>query len=258
MNVSRHADRVPDPSVAGNKPSIGIGIERSVEEVQVVLGAPTAGSLELPGRDRRRREGSPVGAASRRANARSSQFADRIPHVNAIDRAFFGYFGMKLANERAAEESGIGCTALRATRFHHLILMVGQGIGKLRAIPTPTGSRFQPVDASEVAEWMAELALGEPSGLVPDLAGPKIYIVAELVKSYLSAAGRLLVVDVLSARRGGVGDIRQLADIAQGSAGWSAGRGRQAAFGARTRRAYGGALRGRGESVTSRCRPACP
>ena len=37
---------------------------------------------------------------------------------------------------------------------------------------------------------MAELALGEPSGLVPDLAGPKIYAVAELINSYLSAAGK--------------------------------------------------------------------
>jgi hypothetical protein len=37
---------------------------------------------------------------------------------------------------------------------------------------------------------MAELALGEPSGLVPDLAGPKIYTVAELIKSYLSAVGK--------------------------------------------------------------------
>lgn len=37
---------------------------------------------------------------------------------------------------------------------------------------------------------MAELALGEPSGLVPDLAGPKIYTLAELVTSYLRAAGK--------------------------------------------------------------------
>jgi len=37
---------------------------------------------------------------------------------------------------------------------------------------------------------MAELALGEPSGLVPDLAGPKIYTLAELVTSYLRAARR--------------------------------------------------------------------
>jgi uncharacterized protein YbjT (DUF2867 family) len=57
-------------------------------------------------------------------------------------------------------------------------------------IPVPSGTRFQPVEATEVAERMAELALGEPSGLVPDLAGPKIYPMAELVKSCLSAVGK--------------------------------------------------------------------
>ena len=60
----------------------------------------------------------------------------------------------------------------------------------VRLIPAPTGARFQPVDANEVAERMAALALGEPSGLVPDLAGPRIYTFAELVTSYLSAAGQ--------------------------------------------------------------------
>ncbi len=57
-------------------------------------------------------------------------------------------------------------------------------------IPAPTGARFQPIEATEVAERMARLALGEPSGLVPDLAGPRIYTFAELVSSYLSATGR--------------------------------------------------------------------
>src|SRR5438128_1866119 len=60
---------------------------------------------------------------------------------------------------------------------------------------TGEGIRYTAGDLStgegiEVAERMAERALGEPSGLVPDLAGPKIYTVAELVKSYLSAAGK--------------------------------------------------------------------
>ena len=70
------------------------------------------------------------------------------------------------------------------------ILIVAKALAKLPVIPAPTGSRFQPVDATEVAERLAELALGEPSGLVPDLAGPKIYTMAELVKSYLSAVGK--------------------------------------------------------------------
>jgi uncharacterized protein YbjT (DUF2867 family) len=116
--------------------------------------------------------------------------ADRIPQVSAIDRAFFGYFGMKRATERVLEQSGIGWTTLRATQFHDLILMVARALAKLPVIPAPAGFRFQPVDAAEVAERMAELALGEPSGLVPDLAGPKIYTIAELVSSYLRAAGK--------------------------------------------------------------------
>jgi uncharacterized protein YbjT (DUF2867 family) len=67
---------------------------------------------------------------------------------------------------------------------------VTRALTKLPVIPAPTGSRFQPVDASEVAEQMAELALGEPSGLVPDLAGPTIYTLADLVRSYLGAVGK--------------------------------------------------------------------
>ena len=116
--------------------------------------------------------------------------ADRVPQVSAIDRALFGYFGMKLATERVVEQSGIGWTALRATQFHDLILSVARALAKLPVIPAPSGFRFQPVDATEVAERMAELALGEPSGLVPDLAGPRICTLAELVNSYLSAVGK--------------------------------------------------------------------
>jgi uncharacterized protein YbjT (DUF2867 family) len=112
--------------------------------------------------------------------------ADQIPQVSAIDRALFGWFGMKLATERVLGQSGLGWTTLRATQFHDLILMVARALAKLPVIPVPAGSRFQPVDATEVAEPMAELALGEPS----DLAGPKIYTAAELVNSYLSAVGK--------------------------------------------------------------------
>jgi len=96
---------------------------------------------------------------------------------------------MKRATEQIVEQSGIGWTTLRATQFHDLILTVAKALAKLPVIPAPTGIRFQPVDATEVAERMAELALGEPAGLAPDLAGPKIYTVAQLVTSYLCAVG---------------------------------------------------------------------
>ena len=45
----------------------------------------------------------------------------------------------------------------------------------LPVIPVPAGFRFQPIDAGEVAARPVELALGTPAGLVPDMAGPRVY-----------------------------------------------------------------------------------
>ncbi|HXL20010.1 MAG TPA: NAD-dependent epimerase/dehydratase family protein, partial [Streptosporangiaceae bacterium] len=51
----------------------------------------------------------------------------------------------------------------------------------------PAGFRFQPVDAGEVAARLVELALGTPAGLVPDMAGPRVYRMADLLRGYLQA-----------------------------------------------------------------------
>jgi uncharacterized protein YbjT (DUF2867 family) len=121
--------------------------------------------------------------------------ADRIPIVSGIDRAMFGYFGSKLAAERTVAASGLPWTTLRATQFHDLLLIVAEQMAKLPVIPVPAGFRFQPVDADEVAARLVELTLGEPAGLVPDMGGPRVYGVADLVRGYLRAhrEHRLLV-----------------------------------------------------------------
>ena len=113
--------------------------------------------------------------------------ADRIPVASAIDRAMFGYFGSKLAAERVVAESSLPWTTLRATQFHDLILMTARQMARLPVIPVPPGFRFQPVDAGEVADRLVELALGTPAGLVPDIAGPRVYGMAELLRGYLRA-----------------------------------------------------------------------
>jgi uncharacterized protein YbjT (DUF2867 family) len=116
--------------------------------------------------------------------------ADRVPQDGRLDRTMFGYFGMKLDAEQVIAGSGLPWTTLRATQFYDLLLMVARAMARLPVIPAPSGVRFQPVDAGEVAARLAELALGPPSGLVPDLAGPRIYPMAELVRGYLRAAGK--------------------------------------------------------------------
>jgi uncharacterized protein YbjT (DUF2867 family) len=114
--------------------------------------------------------------------------AGRIPLVSGIDRAMFGYFGSKLAAEQALAESGVPWTTLRATQFHDLILMVARQMARLPVIPVPAGFRFQPVETGEVAARLVELALSDPAGLVPDMAGPRAYEMAELLRGYLRAS----------------------------------------------------------------------
>ena len=116
--------------------------------------------------------------------------ADQIPMAGAVDRVMFGYFGEKHAAETAIAESGIPWTTLRATQFFDLSLVTAEAMAKLPLIPIPAGFKFQPIDADEVAARLTELALGSPAGLVPEMGGPEIFDWADLVRAYLSAAGK--------------------------------------------------------------------
>jgi uncharacterized protein YbjT (DUF2867 family) len=115
--------------------------------------------------------------------------ADRVPATSPVDRSMFGYFGSKLAAEQVVTGSALPWTTLRATQFYDLCLMVARQMAKLPVLPVPAGLRFQPVDSGEVAVRLAELAQGSPAGLVPDMAGPKVYSMTELLSGYLSARG---------------------------------------------------------------------
>jgi uncharacterized protein YbjT (DUF2867 family) len=116
--------------------------------------------------------------------------ADRVPMTGRLDRTMFGYFEMKRKAEGVVTDSGLPWTTLRATQFHDLILTVLDALTKSPIVPVPSGISFQPVDADEVAARMVELALGEPSGLVPDFAGPRTFTTGELFRGYLSATRR--------------------------------------------------------------------
>jgi uncharacterized protein YbjT (DUF2867 family) len=166
----------------------GQGIEPAVDGVETILHvAGTNRGDEVKARNL-------VRAASQ-AGTRHLVFisvvgADRIPVTSRIDRAMFGYFASKLAAERVIAGSGLGWTTLRATQFHYLALLTVRQLAQLPVVPVPAGWRFQPVDAGEVADRLVELALGAPAGLVADVGGPRIYELAELVRSYLRATHR--------------------------------------------------------------------
>jgi uncharacterized protein YbjT (DUF2867 family) len=169
----------------------GEGIKAAVEGVETIVHlAGTAGSAK--GDEDKTR--TLVRAASQAGAPHlvyiSVVGADRIPVVSGVDRAMFGYFASKQAAEKVVEYSGLPWTTLRATQFHELMLLVAQQVAKLPVAPLPAGVRFQPIDADEVAARLVELSLDEPSGLVPDMGGPRVYSAAELFRGYLRASHR--------------------------------------------------------------------
>ncbi|GAA2584823.1 NAD(P)H-binding protein [Streptomyces roseoviolaceus] len=110
--------------------------------------------------------------------------------VIGADRVPLAWMRTKLESERAVAESGIPWTTLRAAQFHDLALTMVEKMAKLPVFPVPGGLRLQPVDSREVAARLAELTLGAPSGLVPDLTGPHVHGLADLARPYLRLRGR--------------------------------------------------------------------
>lgn len=123
--------------------------------------------------------------------------ADKVPVSNAIDRAMFGYYRAKFLAGQLIAESGIPWTTLRATQFHDLILTTMKGMAKLPVVPVPKGVQFQPIEAAEVADRIVEIAASPPAGAVPEMGGPRIYQMSQLLRSYLDAVGkRRLIVNM--------------------------------------------------------------
>ncbi|MEV3992450.1 NAD(P)H-binding protein [Streptomyces sp. NPDC049837] len=110
--------------------------------------------------------------------------------IVGVDRVPLGYYRSKLAVERLVEESGLGWTVLRTTQFHDLVLAVLRAAARLPVLPAPAGVRDQPVEVTEVAARLAELAAGAPAGRVPDMGGPEVRTFPELARAYLRASGR--------------------------------------------------------------------
>jgi uncharacterized protein YbjT (DUF2867 family) len=110
--------------------------------------------------------------------------------VIGADRVPLAWLKSKMAAEQAAAESGVPWTTLRAAQFHTLTLTMVRGMAKLPVVPIPGGLRLQPVDARDVAARLVELVHGAPAGLVPDLTGPKVYALGDLIRGYLKATGK--------------------------------------------------------------------
>lgn len=109
--------------------------------------------------------------------------------IVGIDKIPFSYYNAKLAAERLIENSGLPWTILRATQFHDLVAGITKAQLRLPVTFTMKG-RFQPIDVREVADRLAELALGKPASRVPEMGGPEVRDARDLARAYLASVGR--------------------------------------------------------------------
>ena len=166
----------------------GVGVQAAVQGAEIIIHC--AGTKKGDEDKARHLVQAAFRAGTRHLVYISVVGADRIPISSGIDRAMFGYFESKLAAERVVAESGLPWTTLRSTQLYESMLLLAQQMAKLPVVPVPARWKFQPIDAAEVADRLVGLALGTPSGLVPDMGGPRVYEMTELVRSYLRARGK--------------------------------------------------------------------
>ncbi|MCL1870651.1 MAG: NAD-dependent epimerase/dehydratase family protein [Promicromonosporaceae bacterium] len=97
-----------------------------------------------------------------------------------------GYYAGKAAQERLLQAQPDGWSILRATQFHELVApLLKQGrFGPLQVVPRAVA---QPVAAAEAAPVLVAAAEAGPSGLLPELAGPRPESLATLARHYLAA-----------------------------------------------------------------------
>lgn len=110
--------------------------------------------------------------------------------IVGVDRIPLGYYRVKLEVEGLIQASGLPWGILRATQFHDLAAGVLGKLGLSPVIPVPAGTSLQPVEVSEVAQRLVEVAEQPGIGRVPDFGGPEILELRELARIWLERRDR--------------------------------------------------------------------
>ena len=100
--------------------------------------------------------------------------------IVGVDRVDFGYYEGKRRQEELVLAAPVPGTVLRATQFHEFAEQtLARSRGPVAVVPR---MRSQPVAAREVGTALARLAVGPAAGLAPELAGPEVLEMTDMVR----------------------------------------------------------------------------
>ncbi|MBD2448924.1 NmrA family NAD(P)-binding protein [Nostoc sp. FACHB-152] len=162
----------------------GEGLEKAVEGIDVIIhcaSSPTnPRQVDVEGTKR-------LLHAAEQAGVAHFVFISIV----GVDRnRSYPYYAMKLEVEQMIEQAAIPWTILRATQFHEFVLTLIQFLDRLPIMLMPKGFLIQPIEASEVADRLVELALSTPAERVTDIGGPKVWTAADLARTYFNTIGQ--------------------------------------------------------------------
>ncbi len=108
-----------------------------------------------------------------------------------------GYFRAKMAQENMVEASGVPYTIVRATQFFEFMGRIADSATEGETVKLPP-VLMQPIVSDDVADAVADVALGAPVNGMLEVAGPEKIRLDEIVRRYISAGKdpRQVVTDV--------------------------------------------------------------
>lgn len=107
--------------------------------------------------------------------------------IVGVDRVDFGYYEGKRRQEELVLGAAVPGTVLRATQFHEFAEQsLARTHGPVAVVPR---MRSQPVAAREVGAELARLAVGPALGLTPELAGPEVLEMTDMVRQVVRRRG---------------------------------------------------------------------
>src|SRR5689334_26688 len=109
--------------------------------------------------------------------------------IAGIEHVPLSYYRHKLAAEALVRQAGVPWSIMRATQFYSLVDTVLGMLTRLPIVPLPGDFRFQPCDPRDVAAWLGQAVAAGPGGRLPDFAGPSVYTLGDLTKTWLAARG---------------------------------------------------------------------
>lgn len=115
--------------------------------------------------------------------------SDRLPDS--------GYLRAKMAQENLIRGSGIPFTIVRSTQFFEFVNAIAQS-GAVEQTVRLSPAHLQPIGSDDVADAVADAALGAPVNGMIEIAGPDRIPLDDLARRYLRAIGdpRQVVADV--------------------------------------------------------------